>query len=63
MARLRTSIDEANVPAVTGADVIEEGGKKGVRLGPRFRLDGFSLQVEALAYKMKSPTPRGPAKR
>ncbi len=60
--RLRDAIDEANVPAVKGNDVIEEGGNKGFRLGPRFRLDGFSVQGEVVAYKAKPPPTRGTGK-
>lgn len=60
--RLREEITAANVPAVTGADVIETGNTKGIRLGARFRLDGFSVQDEARAYKMKPQRPRASEK-
>lgn len=53
--RLRDSITDAHVPAVTGLDVIEDGNQKGLRLGRRFRLDGFDVRHETLAYSMNPP--------
>ncbi len=34
-----------------GKLIIEPGGRKGIRLGPGFDLEGFDLQVELSAYK------------
>ncbi len=59
--RARDAITAANVPAVTGPEVIEEGNKKGIRLGARFRLDGFSVQDEARRYNAGARA-RGTAK-
>ncbi len=52
VSRLRKAITDARIPDVRGPDVIEEGNTKGVRVGPRFRIEGFSVSDEARAYQM-----------
>lgn len=49
--RVRDRIDEARIVGAAGDAVIERGGKKGIRVGPRFRIVGFSIRDEVRRYK------------
>lgn len=59
--RARDAITGANVPEVSGSQVIEEGNTKGIRVGPRFRIEGFSVQDEARRYNVGAQGKRGRA--
>lgn len=63
LMRLRECINQANILGATGDEVIESGGKKGIRLGPRFRIAGFKILDEARRYKESTTRNEGGSKR
>lgn len=55
--RARQALDSISPRNGLGKQVIESGGKKGIRIGPQFECRNFAVQVELDLYKESRPEP------